>query len=308
MSKRVQLGITLLALGVIGVAACSEVTTDGSDADQASAAAETTSADAPRRCGSVDKSPEEMARIRDEIAQAKSLRDQPTPSTITIQLHAHVINKGAGVANGDISDDQVKAQVDLLNTAYSGSHLPFQFELASTDHTTNEAWFGVAPGTPEETAMKTSLRLGGANELNLYFANLGGGLLGWATFPNDYQGAPKMDGVVVHYDSIPGGGIQHYNLGHSATHEIGHWLGLFHTFQGGCAAPGDSVDDTPAERTAASGCPTNRDTCTGPAYPGMDPVHNYMDYSYDTCMTEFTAGQQARTKDAWTTYRAPAQQ
>ena len=303
MTKRV-LCVSLVALGTALFAACSDPADDG--ADTASALDTTAAAgDVARKCGSVEKTPEEIARIHAEVANVNRARGLTnTPDVITVKVHVHVINKGDGIANGDVPDDKVKGQIDLLNTAYPGSHSPFRFELASTDHTTNAAWFTVAPGTQEETDMKTTLRKGGADELNLYFANLGGGLLGWATFPSDYQGAPKMDGVVVHYDSIPGGGIQHFNLGHSATHEIGHWLGLFHTFQGGCAAPGDSVDDTPAERTAASGCPVNRDTCTGAQYPGMDPVHNYMDYSYDDCMTEFTGGQISRTKDSWTAYRA----
>jgi hypothetical protein len=306
MTKRV-LGLSLLALGAGLFAACSDPVDDGSASDTDALEATASPAAVARRCGSVEKTQDEVARIHADVANAKRARGVTTPDLVTIQVHVHVINKGAGIANGDLSDDQVKGQIDLLNTAYGGSSSPFRFELASTDHTTNEAWFGVGPGTQEETDMKTTLRQGGASELNLYFANLGGGLLGWATFPSDFQGAPKMDGVVVHYDSIPGGGIDHFNLGHSATHEIGHWLGLFHTFQGGCAAPGDSVDDTPAEKTAASGCPTGRDTCTGAQYPGVDPIHNYMDYSYDTCMTEFTAGQVSRQKDSWAAYRGAQQ-
>jgi hypothetical protein len=296
----------------LGVVACSAPAAESEPADESSGAlssvdpaSEQARASAPgRRCGSAVKDEAELRRINSDIAKANMARDATPSGPITIPVHVHVINKGAGIENGDIPDSQVTAQIDTLNQAYSGSHSPFRFELASTDRTTNADWFSVSPGSAEESAMKSTLRTGGAGELNLYFADLGGGLLGWATFPSDYSSEPNMDGVVIHYGSVPGGSIQSYNLGQSATHEIGHWLGLFHTFQGGCSGTGDGVSDTPAERTPASGCPTGRDTCTGAAFAGEDPIHNYMDYSYDSCMTEFTPGQVARTTDAWRTYRA----
>ena len=110
-----------------------------------------------------------------------------------------------------------------------------------------------------------------------------------------------MDGVVVPLSSLPGSLMAPNNLGHRAVNEVGHWMGLNNTFSGGCSAVGDGVSDTPAERSAASGCPTDRDTC--PGKPGKDPVHNYMDWTDDTCTNHFTPGQGVRMAAQFRAYR-----
>ena len=256
------------------------------------------------RCGSRTLSEAEVGQI-DQFIQLNRSTSQEMLGTVTIPVAFHVINKGTGLSNGDISDAQIKSQIDVLNKAYGGltggPSTGFQFSLASVDRTTNAAWYTMSPGSTAEKEAKAALRTGGAGTLNLYTANLGGGLLGWATFPSSFKANPTDDGVVILFSSLPGGSAVPYDEGDTATHEVGHWLGLFHTFQNGCTTKNDSVSDTPAEKSAAFGCPSSRDTCAKAA--GVDPIDNFMDYTDDSCMNKFTAGQVSRMAASFQTYR-----
>jgi hypothetical protein len=259
------------------------------------------------RCYTVAPEAHERAKIDENLTaflRMKTARGGDTHrniGSVNIPVWFHVINKGTGIANGDIPQSQIDDQMAVLNAAYANT--PFTFTLAGVDRTTNATWYTMAPGSTAEKNAKAALRKGGAETLNLYSAKPGGGLLGWATFPSNYQAQPKQDGVVILYSSVPGGNSAPYNEGDTGTHEVGHWLGLYHTFQGGCKNPGDSVSDTAMEKSAAYGCPVGRDSCA--AKPGLDPITNFMDYTDDSCMNTFSAGQTTRMDQMHAQYRTP---
>jgi len=239
---------------------------------------------------------ERLTAVTDErVAASKRIR---------VPVAAHVIAPNR--REHPVSNRKLDRQIKILNQAFAGEQrskatgTPFRFFLDSRDDTVNKKWYRAEPGTRAEKRMKRALHVGGPDVLNLYFLEPGHGLLGWATFPIVSQRHPKLDGVVVHVETLWGGSITGYNRGDTAVHEVGHWLGLYHTFQGGCSAENDWVTDTPAEAEPQFECELGRDTCTA---PGKDPIHNFMDYSYDTCMWTFTTGQEERMVLHWMAYR-----
>jgi hypothetical protein len=226
---------------------------------------------------------------------------------VTVPVYFHVVTDGA---TGALTDEQIAAQMNVLNNTFAGGEggatSGFSFQLAGVTYTDNVDWFNAKPAGTHEHAMKRALHQGAPNALNFY-STTAAAYLGWAYLPEivTKPGQAYLDGVVIDWESLPGTSTRYagqYDQGETATHEAGHWLNLEHTFEGGCNAKGDFVDDTPAQKVPTRGCPVGKDTCSE---PGLDPIHNYMDYSYDSCYTEFTPGQVQRMRDAWLYYRAP---
>lgn len=218
-----------------------------------------------------------------------------TWTPITIPVFVHKITDGA---KGDISAQMINAQISVLNNAYSGRG--FTFALAGVTTTNNSGWYNTCESSATESAMKNALAVDPARTLNMYTCSPAGGILGYARFPDSYPESSKLHGVVLLDQSLPGGTAALYNLGDTGTHEVGHYLGLYHTFQGGCSKRNDLVADTAPERSAAYGCPVGRDTCSG---GGADPILNFMDYTDDSCMNTFSDDQSIRMQDITAAFR-----
>ncbi|KAI2613426.1 Metalloprotease [Hypoxylon sp. NC1633] len=254
-----------------------------------------------RLCGTPEPTEKQIAASQAFLAKEQELRakgEGRALASFTVNTYFHVVAASRSAADGYLTQTMVNDQLAVMNGDYSPHGITFN--LVSTDWTINSNW--AADGN--ELAMKRALRKGTYSDLNVYFlGDLGGGLLGYCYFPDDVASGSTAfytDGCTILAQSVPGGTAAPFNLGGTVSHEVGHWMNLYHTFQGGCSGSGDSVADTPPQASATSGCPTSRDSCPG---GGVDPIHNYMDYSDDICYTEFTAGQEARMYSAWSAYR-----
>jgi hypothetical protein len=157
-----------------------------------------------RKCGVADLSEEQFRQAETKRHAILRRMGPTTKSTGTaINVYFHIIKSTSD--EGSLSQDMIDDQMDVLNAAYLSSG--FSFVLTEVDTTVNDAWFSMGYGDANEIAAKEALRKGTSADLNFYTAGIGDGLLGWATFPSEYEASPEMDGVICHFGTLPGGSL-----------------------------------------------------------------------------------------------------
>ena len=205
---------------------------------------------------------------------------------------------------GLVSTEDIEAQTAVLNSVYN--EFGYSFYINSIDSAVNAGWYYATDSHKYEThpwdnddqflAMTQAMTVDVLNSLN-YFWTGASMTAGLGVYPWSFSEDDSRHGIYCANYTLPGGSFP-FTEGYTGVHEVGHYFGLYHTFENGCSNPGDSVDDTPYQSDANTGCPSAPYSCGS-----NDDVGNYMDYMDDVCMTHFTTGQQDRIQWALETYR-----
>lgn len=262
----------------------------------------------------------QKSRHRTEIANKKiaaklnrqSVREASGTGAYVIPVVVHVVHNG-GTEN--ITDAQIQSQIDALNEDFrkiagtagdgSGADTQIEFCLAKKDpqgRCTNGIVRIQSALTNHQSYQRADLAQlsswDATRYLNIYVVkSIAGSVLGYASFPG---GPGDQDGCVIVHKAFGrmGTAAAPNNKGRTATHELGHWLGLYHTFNGGCGndlcMEGDLVCDTPPVINPNFGCPGSINSCNNDAPDLDDQIQNYMDYTDDDCKSVFTQGQAQR--------------
>jgi len=227
------------------------------------------------------------------------------PPQVTVPVKfTHFVDPATGY--GFVSATRRSKLIKALNNAFKSSRI--RFKNAKVEVVEDDRFcFDLENDVTEQTA-KQKYHADPDRFLNLYTAALSPSTWGWATFPTDYMfpannPAKWMDGVVVAHTVLPGGPDPKYAVGKRVVHEVGHWLGLFHTFHLGCAGNGDDIPDTPAHFPENYGNPADG-APNGACNAGeLAPIHNFMNYTDDVCMTHFTTEQTEKIRKVMQLFR-----
>ena len=250
-------------------------------------------------------------KIYDDYARSSSFDSKQIFNETVIDVYFHSIQliPFLAIPSGKL----IENQMEILNQAFAGLENSFYpndcngelitdsnriktnitFQLVEITRSFNPLWFFFPFQYVSE--FKNALYRGNCMTLNVYSVFFLSGL-GSSTFPISCGIDQKLDGVMIDFRTLPGGYLylsEDYNEGDTLVHEVGHWLGLYHTFTGSCSVGNDGISDTPSHSDGTFGCPIGQDTCVGDSQQdnGVDPIHNFMDYSYDCCLHEFTREQ-----------------
>ncbi|KXJ91532.1 hypothetical protein Micbo1qcDRAFT_225365 [Microdochium bolleyi] len=248
-----------------------------------------------------------------EALATRSATTMDLEADIAIPLHLHAVTKVGHPADEDV----LYKQYLVIRDTYAKYGIHFQLDGMTRYEDDALSFFNATrfydhPGTNDDRMWYIGhTRKGGYDTLNIWFYDdMEDGMNGVCTFPHadDPQDSLWRDGCHVLAGTMPGGDREFYNVGYTAIHEAGHWLGLLHPWgmeKGSCSADDDDlVDDTPIQSDPSFNCPAgNADSC--PMHPGFNNAWNFMDYSDDTCPGEqyFTPGQRTRMHHSYITYR-----
>lgn len=247
-------------------------------------------------CGAREIDSETSALLESLLADFRNGFQAGKADTVRIPVVFHMVTNGRV---GDYPNRVLRKAIDNLNAGFKGT--PFRFELARVRRFNNPQWHAECSfDTPNHLAMTRRLAVNPAKNLNVYVCTPGL-VTGMSSFPFEFTQGDKRNSIVLHHRALPHGqaSVEFSSRGLVLIHEVGHYLGLFHTFSGGCQDL-DEVADTPAQAGPTDGCFGFRDTC--PA-PGADDLNNYMDYANDLCWNHFSPGQIRRMTEMTALFR-----
>jgi hypothetical protein len=274
---------------------------------------------AQRNCGTMDylesqlqsdpKRADKLQKIEEHTQKVLGSSEKAVNGIVSIPVVVHVLYNSSAE---NISDAQILSQIQVLNEDFRRTNADadnvwsqatdseIEFCMATTDPNGN-ATNGITRTSTSTSAFGTNDQMkfnssGGkdawsaSSYLNVWVCDISGGILGYAQFPG---GSASTDGVVIDYQYFGtiGTASAPFDLGRTATHEVGHWLNLRHIWGDGSCGVDDFVSDTPTSDGANYGCATGHVSCST-----TDMVQNYMDYSDDACMNLMTVGQKNRMR------------